>query len=205
MSIYDTGWYWYRVTLVYTWLHLVIVEPFCLYILRKKVTDPLRTDFEGGGSRNAIFDQVHRGNRELHRELRRKEVRGDQEEAGDKYKVSDTTRPRTAREPLQKLGKNLEQEKVEENEEEEDSSDSDSGLFEMADMSQADKIVSLSVTNETRLTHNSELFPTRSPRRQGSRPGSAATAALHPLNGLLQPTGRVPQAGYQATPSLLED
>ena len=37
MSIYDTGWYWYRVTLVYTWLHLVSVEPFCLYILRKKV------------------------------------------------------------------------------------------------------------------------------------------------------------------------
>ena len=172
-----------------------------VYIEKKS----LRTDFERGGSRNAIFDQVHRGNRELHRELRRKEARGDQEETKDKYKVSDTTRPRTAREPVQKLGKNLEQEKVEENEEEEDSSDSDSGLFEMADMSQADKIVSLSVTNETRLTHNSELFPTRSPRRQGSRPGSAATAALHPLNGLLQPTGRVPQAGYQATPSLLED
>ena len=147
---------------------------------------------------------MHRGNRELHRELRRKEARGGREETADKYKVSDTTRPRSAREPSQKLGKNLEQEKVEENEEEEESSDSDSGLFEMADMSQADKIVSLSVTNETRLTHNSELFPTRSPWRQGSRPGSAATAALHPLNGLLQPTGRVPQAGYQATPSLLE-
>ena len=37
MSIYDTGWYWYRVTLVYTWLHLVSVEPFCLYISRKKL------------------------------------------------------------------------------------------------------------------------------------------------------------------------
>ena len=153
----------------------------------------------------------------MHRELRREEKK--QEESGDKYKVdkedkykvvkedkykvSETKRPKAAREPRERVDKRFEDEELEEHEEEGGSSDSDSGLFEMADLSQADKIVTVSVTHETRQ-------PTSKKAQNLSRPGSgasqqqqqahsAAAAALHPLNGLLQPTGRVPQAGYQAS------
>ena len=158
---------------------------------------------------------MHRGNRELHRELRREEKR--REESGDKYKVGENDRPKTAREPQERVSKRTEhedeeKEEIKEHEGEDESSDSDSGLFEMADMSQADKIVTVSITHETPLTTS-----TGSKKVQNgpllARPGSAASlqgshspaaAALHPLNGLLQPTGRIPQAGYQAIPIFLE-
>ena len=139
---------------------------------------------------------MHRGNRELHRELRREEKR--KEESGDKYKVGESNRPKTAREPQERVKETNEgeEEEIEEQEGEDESSDSDSGLFEMADMSQADKIVTVSVTHETALSTSKKM-------QNLARPGSAAlaserAAALHPLIGLLQPTGRVPQAGYQA-------
>ena len=139
----------------------------------------------------------------MHRELRREEKR--QEESGDKYKVGENNRPKTAREPRERLKEKTELEKDDHEEiEEQESSDSDSGLFEMADMSQADKIVTVSVTHETPLTISSSSNSSQS--RALTRPGSAASqqahspaaAALHPLSGLLQPTGRIPQAGYQA-------
>lgn len=132
----------------------------------------------------------------MHRELRREEKR--KEESGDKYKVGESNRPKTAREPQERLKETDEDEdeEIKEHDEEVESSDSDSGLFEMADMSQADKIVTVSVTHETALSTSKKM-------QNLARPGSAAlaserAAALHPLNGLLQPTGRVPQAGYQA-------
>ena len=147
---------------------------------------------------------MHRGNRELHRELRREEKR--REESGDKYKVGENNRPKTAREPQERLKEKTEHEDDDEEIEEQDgaaeSSDSDSGLFEMADMSQADKIVTVNVTHETPLTISSSSNKTQNRIRPGSAASqqahSPAAAALHPLNGLLQPTGRVPQAGYQA-------
>ena len=143
---------------------------------------------------------MHRGNRELHRELRREEKR--REESGDKYKVGENIRPKTAREPQKMLNEKTEHEDDDEEIEEHESSDSDSGLFEMADMSQADKIVTVSVTHETPLTISSSSNKTQNRLRPGSAASqqahSPAAAALHPLNGLLQPTGRVPQAGYQA-------
>lgn len=143
---------------------------------------------------------MHRGNRELHRELRREEKR--KEESGDKYKVGESNRPKTAREPQERVKETNEgeEEEIEEQEGEDESSDSDSGLFEMADMSQADKIVTVSVTQETALTSNKNLARPGSAAAAagaGQRAHSPAAAALHPLNGLLQPTGRVPQAGYQ--------
>ena len=160
---------------------------------------------------------MHRGNRELHRELRREEKR--REESGDKYKVGENDRPKTAREPQERVSKRTEhedeeKEEIKEHEEEDESSDSDSGLFEMADMSQADKIVTVSVTHETPLTittstgskkvQNGHLLARSgsAASQQGSH--SPAAAALHPLNGLLQPTGRIPQAGYQAISIFLE-
>ena len=148
---------------------------------------------------------MHRGNRELHRELRREEKR--REESQDKYKVGESSRPKTARETQEKVTKKPEDEdeEIKEHDREYESSDSDSGLFEMADMSQADKIVTVSVTHETALTASNGPKQTPNPGRPGSaaraagqRVHSPAAAALHPLNGLLQPTGRVPQAGYQA-------
>ena len=136
----------------------------------------------------------------MHRELRREEKR--REESGDKYKVSDNSRPKTAREPPKRLKEKTEHEDDNEEIEEHESSDSDSGLFEMADMSQANKIVTVSVTHETPLTISSSSNKTQKKPRPGSAASqqahSPAAAALHPLNGLLQPTGRVPQAGYQA-------
>ena len=100
------------------------------------------------------------------------------------------------------LNEKTEHEDDDEEIEEHESSDSDSGLFEMADMSQADKIVTVSVTHETPLTISSSSNKTQNRPRPGSAASqqahSPAAAALHPLNGLLQPTGRVPQAGYQA-------
>ena len=136
----------------------------------------------------------------MHRELRREERR--REESGDKYKVGENIRPKTAREPPKRLKEKTEHEDDNEEIEEHESSDSDSGLFEMADMSQADKIVTVSVTHETPLTISSSSNKTQKKPRPGlaasQQAHSPAAAALHPLNGLLQPTGRVPQAGYQA-------
>ena len=137
----------------------------------------------------------------MHRELRREEKR--KEESGDKYKVGESNRPKTAREPQERLKETDEDEdeEIKEHDGEVDSSDSDSGLFEMADMSQADKIVTVSVTHETALTSNRSQTNLARPGSAAAagqqRAHSPAAAALHPLNGLLQPTGRVPQAGYQ--------
>ena len=151
----------------------------------------------------------------MHRELRREEKR--REESGDKYKVGENDRPKTAREPQERVSKRTEhedeeKEEIKEHEGEDESSDSDSGLFEMADMSQADKIVTVSITHETPLTtstgskkvQNGPLLarPGSATSQQGSH--SPAAAALHPLNGLLQPTGRIPQAGYQVISIFLE-
>ena len=135
--------------------------------------------------------QVHKGSRELHRELRKEERKV--EEAGERYRVA--SRPATAPASRQ-LKESLEEEVSS------DSSDSDSGLFEMAELGQADRIVTVSVTEETEESHLSSVPPPRPlSARSLARPASASL--LHPLHGLLRPTGRPPQAGYQANMRLL--
>ena len=149
---------------------------------------------------------VHRANRQLMREVRQEE-RG-RAEPGDKYQVEGGSRPASGRpgsgRPETAKKKRRREQEADKREEEDEADDGDSGLFEMTEVVQTDRIETVSSHLETPLSTASTSRPLSS---QSRRPTSAREtgqlSSLHPLHGLLQPTGRVPQAGYQANMRLL--
>ena len=150
---------------------------------------------------------VHRANRQLMREARQEE-RGGRAEPGDKYQVEGGSRPASGRpgsgRPETAKKKRRREQEADKREEEDEADDGDSGLFEMTEVVQTDRIETVSSHLETPLYTASTTRPLSS---QSRRPTSAREtgqlSSLHPLHGLLQPTGRVPQAGYQANMRLL--
>ena len=142
---------------------------------------------------------VHSGNRELHRELKqynRKQV------VIDKYLVGDqetgiqvnTNRKNEHAKPSHTIVTK------------EESSDSDSGLFEMADLGRVNAIGSDGFFDDRQLVVNTDkdnLKTSQSSSVLSVRSLDQRRQNLHPLNGLVQPTGLLPQGGYQANMRLL--
>ena len=142
---------------------------------------------------------IHSGNRELHRELKQYNRKQD---VIDKYLVGDQESGiQVAKEDKMKQSKPTPEIVIDD----EGSSDDDSGLFEMADLSRAETIESAGVIDETRTPSikgaQSNLM--KSPSMLSVRSLERGKQNLHPLNGLVQPTGLVPQGGYQANMRLL--
>ena len=142
---------------------------------------------------------IHSGNRELHRELKQYTTT---QVVRDKYLVEEqeTSIPKVK-------SQKIKQEEFSAKKISNDESDSDSGLFEMADLSRADIIQTETVPHEidTSIISTAQVSHkmTRASSVLSVRNLEEGTHRLHPLNGLVQQTGLVPQRGYQANMRLL--
>ena len=138
---------------------------------------------------------IHKGNRELHREQRREYIRRSREAAG-RYAAGEPEISDTCQDRVNEDHEVYVDDSVSEDSEEEAGSTKTEPIFNDIRTIELDTITQAETPNSP-----SPSSSTLSVRRLEPRKPSG----LHPLNGLIQPTGLVPQAqaGYQANMRLL--